>query len=65
MRGWWQAIRDPTYIPMTQLSFLDLVPVGAGATLSAARTIASADIEYVLDLDDRCAPRHDPMPIAA
>ena len=44
---------------------LGFVPVGAGATLSAARTIAAADIEYVLDLDDRCAPRHDPMPMAA
>jgi len=40
-------------------------PAGTGETHSAARSIAAADIEYVLDLDDRCAPRHDPMPIAA
>jgi len=36
MRGWWQAIRDPTYIPMTQLSFLDLVPVVQGGTVADA-----------------------------
>ena len=40
---------------------LGFIPAGTGETLSAARMIAAADVEYVLDLDDRC----EPLPMAA